>query len=93
MSTGAERLNRREQNRSSLHFHWRRTPEQKGTEQKQLPFPLAKNAPTEHNRTESISLSNGEESVKKENRTEAAFSFQSLRMREQNRSSFSMSTD
>jgi hypothetical protein len=67
-------------------------PEQNGTEQKQLPFPLAKNAPREHNRAESISLSNGEESVKKENRTEAAFSFQWVRKPEQNRSSFSLST-
>jgi hypothetical protein len=92
MSTAAERLNRREQNRSSCHFHSRRTPEQKGREQKQLPFPLAKDAPTEHNRTESISVSNGEESGKKQNRTEAAFSFQWFGTPEQDGSSFSMST-
>jgi hypothetical protein len=72
MSTGAERLNRREQNRSSLHFHWRRKPEQKGTEQ---------------NRTEAAAISTGAERLNRREQNRSSFSMskgtESLNRREQ----------
>jgi hypothetical protein len=56
MSNGVERLNRREQNRSSFHFHLGRRPEQKNrTQQKKLLYIQCGRTP-EQKRTEQKQL-------------------------------------